>query len=45
MRNQKTREKNLIQSKFRKMVNDKLRIKKFVHGKNFKQVVNPLRKH
>lgn len=45
MRKNNTREKNLMQSKFRKMVNDKLRVKKFVHGKNFKQTVNPLRKH
>lgn len=45
MRKNNTREKNLMQSKFRKMVSDKLRVKKFVHGKNFKQMINPLRKH
>lgn len=45
MRKNNTREKNWVQSKVRKMVNDKLRVKKFMHGKNFKQKVNPLRKH
>lgn len=44
MRNNKTRNRNLVQEKMRKMVNDKLRVKMPIHQKNFKQAINPLRK-
>ena len=43
MRKNNTRENNLIRSKVRKMINDKFRVR-LIHGVNFKQKVNPLRK-